>query len=100
MIYGGNSMKKLGFVVLGSAALALAACGSNNADQLNEAEAQDVEANVLNDLAANAANAEIEALGTQEQQLEVENTAASENAAEPPANATDPKEVEDDVQGM
>ena len=92
-------MKKLGFVVVGSAALALSACGSNNADQLNEVEAQNVEANVLNDLAAHAANAEIEALGTQDQQLEAEN-AATEAPAEPPANATDPSEVEDDVQGM
>ena len=92
-------MKKLGFVVVGSAALALSACGSNNADQLNEVEAQNVEANVLNDLADNAANAEIEALGTQDQQLETEN-AAAETPAEPPANATDPSEVEDDVQGM
>jgi hypothetical protein len=92
-------MKKLGFVVAGSAALALAACGSNNADELNEVEAQNVEANVLNALADNAANAEIEALGTQDQQLEAEN-AAAEVPAEPPANATDPSEVEDDVQGM
>jgi len=92
-------MKKLGFVVVGSAALALAACGSNNADQLNEADAQNIEANVLNDLADNAANAEIEALGTQEQQLEAENT-TEVTPAEPPANATDPKEVEADVQGM
>jgi len=92
-------MKKLGFVVVGSAALALAACGSNNADQLNESEAQNVEAGALNDLADNAANAEIEALGTQEQQLEAEN-AAEAPVAEAPANSTDPKEVEDDVQGM
>ena len=92
-------MKKLGFVVLGSAALALAACGSNKTDQLNEAEAQNVEANVLNDLADNAANAEVEALGTQEQQLEAENTAEAP-VAEAPENATDPKQVEDDVQGM
>jgi len=92
-------MKKLGFVVAGSAALALAACGSNNGDQLNEAEAQNVEANALNELADNAANAEIEALGTQEQQLEAEN-AAEAPVADAPANATDPKEVEDDVQGM
>ena len=92
-------MKKLGFVVVGSAALALAACGSNNADQLNESDAQNVEANVLNDLADNAANAEIEALGTQEQQLEAEN-AAEVPVPEAPENATDPTQVEDDVQGM
>ena len=94
-------MKKLGFVVVGSAALALAACGSNNADQLNEVEAQNVEANVLNDLADNAANAEIEALGTQDQQLEAENAAdAQANLEVPPSNVTDPSQVEDDVQGM
>jgi len=92
-------MKKLGFVVVGSAALALAACGSNNADQLNESEAQNAEASALNDLADNAANAEIEALGTQEQQLEAENAAESP-VVEAPSNATDPSEVEDDVQGM
>jgi hypothetical protein len=90
-------MKKLGFVVFG--ALALAACGSNNADQLNEAEAQNIEADALNALADNAANAEIEALGTQEQQLESENVVEAP-VAEVPANATDPKEVEADVQGM
>ena len=92
-------MRKLGFVVVGSAALALAACGSNNADQLNESEAQNAEAGALNDLADNAANAEIEALGTQEQQLEAEN-AAQAPVTEAPENATDPSKVEDDVQGM
>ena len=93
-------MNKLGFLLVGAGALALAACGSNEADQLNEAEAQNVEANALNDLAANAANAELEALGTQQQQLEAENAANAVAAEEPPANATDPAEVEDDVQGM
>ena len=93
-------MRKLGFVVVGSAALALAACGSKNADQLNETEAQNVEANVLNDLADNAANAEVEALGTQEQQLNAEANEAPASVETPPANATDPKQVEDDVQGM
>ena len=93
-------MRKLGFVVVGSAALALAACGSNNADELNEAEAQNIEANVLNDLADNAANAEVEALGTQEQQLNAEANEAPATVETPSANATDPKQVEDDVQGM
>jgi outer membrane biogenesis lipoprotein LolB len=93
-------MKKLGFVVLGSAALALSACGSKNADQLNEAEAQNVEANVLNDLADNAANAEVEALGAQQQQLDAESNEAPAAVETPSSNATDPKQVEDDVQGM
>ena len=92
-------MKKFGFLLIGSAALALAACGRNEADTLNEAEAQNVEAEALNDLAANAANAEMEALGNQAQQLEAENTAAEE-AETVDGNETSPSEVEDDVQGM
>ena len=91
-------MKKLGFLLVGSAALALAACGSKEADTLNESEAQNVEANSLNDLAANAANAEIEALGNQQQALEVENTETPAPVADD--NLTSPSKVEDDVQGM
>ena len=92
-------MKKLGFLLVGTAALALAACERNAADTLNEAEAQNVEAEALNDLAANAATAEMEALGNQAQQLEAENTAAEE-AETVDGNETSPSEVEDDVQGM
>jgi uncharacterized protein YcfL len=91
-------MKKLGFLLVGTAALALAACGSNEADTLNEAEAQNMESDALNNLAAEAANAELEALGNQAQQLEAENMAAE--TPEPADNATSPSEVEDDVQGM
>jgi hypothetical protein len=92
-------MKKLGFLLLGTAALALAACGRNEADTLNETEVQNMESEALNNLAAEAANAEIEALGNQQQQLEAENTAANEVEAVD-GNATSPSEVEDDVQGM
>ena len=95
-------MKKLGFLLVGSAALALAACGSNEADTLNETEAQNMESEALNNLAAEAANAEMEALGNQAQQLEAENTT---NVADDTTNTdeglkTDPSKVEDDVQGM
>jgi hypothetical protein len=93
-------MKKLGFLLLGTAALALAACGRNEADTLNEVEAQNMESEALNNLAAEAANAEIEALGTQQQQLEAENTAAANTDETVDGNATSPSEVEDDVQGM
>ena len=94
-------MKKLGFILVGAAAFATAACGRNNSDQLNESEAQNVEQNTLSDLATNAANMEEEALGTQQQQLEAENSAAAvETAPADEANATDPSKVEDDVQGM
>ena len=92
-------MKKLGFLLVGTAALALAACGSNEADTLNETEVQNMESEALNNLAAEAANAEIEALGNQAQQLEAENT-ASEEVETIDGNATSPSEVEDDVQGM
>ena len=92
-------MKKLAFLAVGTAALALSACGgSNEADTLNAEDAQNMEAEALNNLAAEAANAEIEALGNQAQQLEAENTAVAD---EPVDNtATSPSEVEDDVQGM
>ena len=93
-------MKKLGFLLVGTAALALAACGSNEADTLNETEAQNMESEALNNLAAEAANAEIEALGNQAQQLEAENTAAANEVETVDGNATSPSEVEDDVQGM
>ena len=99
----GKYMKKLGFVVIGAASLALVACGKSNEDQLNESEAQNVEASALNDLAANAANAEVEALGTQQQQLEAENAATTDDNADVTSNdtlKTDPSKVEDDVQGM
>jgi len=96
----GKPMKKLGFAVLGAAALALSACGSNESDTLNEAEAN-IAADELNALANNAAaDAELEALGNQEQQLEAENAADADEADTVDDNATSPSEVEDNVQGM
>ena len=93
-------MKKLAFLGLGTVALALSACGSNEADTLNAEEAQNMESEALNNLAAEAANAELEALGNQAQQLEAENTVVA-NEETPADNAvTAPSEVEDDVQGM
>ena len=94
-------MKKLAFLGLGAAALALSACGgSNEADTLNAEDAQNMESEALNNRAAEAANAELEALGNQAQQLEAEN-AVDTNAAEVVDNSvTSPSEVEDDVQGM
>ena len=94
-------MKKLGFLAVGAAALALSACGGNNeGDTLNAEDAQNMEAEALNNLAAEAANAELEALGNQAQQLEAENTADANEADVVDNSATSPSEVEDDVQGM
>lgn len=95
-------MKKLAFLCVWTAALALSACGGNKSDTLNESEAQNIEAETINDLAENAANAEMGALGNQAQQLEAESTA---NVADDTTNTdeglkTDPSKVEDDVQGM
>jgi hypothetical protein len=93
-------MKKLGFLLVGTASLALAACGSRESDNLNEAQTQNIEADTLNDLAANAANAELEALGNQQQQLEAENAANAVIPETVDGNLTSPSKVEDDVQGM
>lgn len=94
-------MRKVGFALVGAASLALAACGSRGDDALEEDAANaEVQANELNALADNAAlEAETEALGNQQQQLEaapVANDAA--NTAE--EITTEPSEVEDNVQGM
>jgi hypothetical protein len=94
-------MKKLAFLAVGAVALALSACGGNNeADTLNAEEAQNMEAEALNNLAAEAANAELEALGNQAQQLEAENTADANEAEAVDDTTTSPSEVEDNVQGM
>ncbi len=97
-------MKKLGFALIGAALLAVAACGPNEADTLNEAQGNTGagELNALADNAAADAAAEMEALGTQQQQLEAENAAAAataENEADT-NTTTQPSEVEDDVPGM
>lgn len=68
-------MKRLAFAVAGIASLALAACSGNNQDQVNNVEMNQPEAdlNALSSDAANdAANAEADALGNQQDQLENE----------------------------
>ena len=93
-------MKKFGFALFGAAALALGACGRDDADTLNEAQ-ENYQAEQLNQLANNAAvDAEIEALGTQQQQLQQENIAAEDTTNEVDTDPTDPAEVEEDVRGM
>lgn len=94
-------MNKIHFALIGSAALALAACGSQEDDALGENVTEELQANELNMLADNAAmEAEMEALGNQQEQLE-ETTTATNTASEPADDVTtEPSEVEDDVQGM
>lgn len=87
-------MTKLTFAIAGAAALtlSLAGCSSSDEDSLNTAELNQAneELNAMaGDAAADAANAEAVALGTQEQQLEQENATS---------NPTD--EDEQNVAGM
>lgn len=77
-------MTKLTFAIAGTAALTLtlAGCGGSNEDALNTAEVNQANENLdamAGNAAADAANAEAAALGTQEQQLEQENAAAGTN---------------------
>jgi hypothetical protein len=90
-------MKRLAFVSIGVAALALSACSRNNQDQLQNAEMNQPSAEELdeqaNQAALDAANAEAAALGNQQAQLQNENAAADE-----PTNPSD--EDEQNVSGM
>ena len=90
-------MKRLVFVSIGVAALALSACGSSNQDTLQNAEMNQPTPEELdeqaNQAALDAANAEAAALGDQQAQLQDENAAAEE-----PTNPSDADEQ--NVAGM
>ena len=76
-------MKRLGFAIGGAAALALAGCSGGNQDAVNNAELNQPAAEDLNGLANDAANnAEDQALGNQQQQLD-QNAAAQDNGPNP-----------------
>ncbi len=99
-------MKKLGFACVCAASLAIAACSRDDAETLEEGQV-DMGASELNaqadDAAADAA-AEMEALGSQEQQRAADNAAAAvraetQNEANDDTDAQ-PSEVEDDIPGM
>jgi len=86
-------MKAFVFVLLGAAAVSVAGCNSKNADTVDNAEMNQPapELNALANDAATDANAEAEALGTQEQQL---NDSSANDSSDP----TD--EQEQNVSGM
>ncbi len=88
-------MKKLMFVAIGGVALMTGACNRGNEDQVNNAEINQP-ATDLNALANDAANnAEADALGNQQQQLEQENAANSSD------NTVNPEDAdEQNVSGM
>ncbi|HLO19329.1 MAG TPA: hypothetical protein VK192_02415 [Sphingomicrobium sp.] len=76
-------MKRLVFLIGGVAALSLAACNGKNEDAVNNAELNQPAAEDLNALANDAAvNAEDQALGNQQQELNDEN-AAGDNGPNP-----------------
>jgi hypothetical protein len=85
ILMGFNHMKKRVFALTGTAALALVACSGNNQDQVNNAEMNQpaTDLNTLSSDAANdAANAEADALGNQETQLENESNTLSPSDAQ------------------
>ena len=82
--WGTKRMKRLVFALTGVAGLTLAACGSNNQDQVSNAELNQPTAD-LNEQANEAAMqaAEDAALGNQQAQLNQENAATKENVVNP-----------------
>ena len=90
-------MKRLAFLTLGMAALALGACNRGNEDAVQNAELNQPEAEQLNELAnqasMDAANAQAAA------QANIENATTQENAAID--NTVNPQEAdEQNVSGM
>ena len=89
-------MKRLAFVTIATAALALAACNRGNEDAVNNAELNQPSADlneIANQAAMDAANAEAAALATQQNMLNAENAAAD--------NTVNPREAdEQNVSGM
>jgi hypothetical protein len=77
-------MKRLAFLMGGAALFALSGCGSNNQDAVDNAQLNQPAADDLNALANEAAgNAEDQALGNQQQQLNDENAAVENNGPNP-----------------
>ena len=78
-------MKSIAFALIGAAAVSLAGCNFTNQDTVDNAEMNQPapELNGLANDAANDANAEAAALGSQEDQLNDTNAAAEDNAPNP-----------------
>jgi hypothetical protein len=90
-------MKRLAFAIVGTAALTLAACNSNNQDAVQNAEINQPDADQLNELAnqaaMDAANAQAAAQNAQEQAVNEQNAAVD--------NVTNPTDAEEqNVSGM
>src|SRR5437868_9892039 len=90
-------MKRLAFVMIGTAALALAACNNNNQDAVENAEINQPDAEQLNELAnqaaMDAANAAAAQANAQAQAMNEQNASVD--------NAVNPQEAdEQNVSGM
>ena len=72
-------MKRLAFVTVATATLALAGCNRGNEDAVNNAELNEI----ANQAAMDAANAEAAALASQQNLLNAENAAAQDNTVNP-----------------
>ena len=90
-------MKKLAFLLVGTAALALGACGSKDLTR-STSRSTEHRSGVLNEQAANAADLEMNALGNQQAALQRRDADAAAPTGDD--NLTSPSKVEDDVQGM
>jgi len=92
-----NAMKRLAFVTIGVAALALGACGGNNEDAVNNAELNQPETEQLSDLANQAA--EDAAANAAAAQNAIDEAVSEQNAAV--ENVTNPIDAdEQNVSGM
>jgi len=87
-------MKKLAFMLVAASALLTAGCSGGNEDQVNNAEMNQPAAD-LNALANEAANAQVDTLGNQQEQLNQEAANAAEDNTVNPADAD-----EQNVSGM
>ena len=89
-------MKRLAFVMIGTAALALAACNNSNQDAVQNAEINQPDAEQLNELANQAA---MDAANAQAAAQNAQNAANALNAAAD--NTVNPREAdEQNVSGM
>ena len=95
-------MKKFAFAVVGAASIALAGCGGKGDDALGENVQENMEnqADNLDALAANAGDAEAEALGNQADELRNEGARAEEAIDDADVNASNQAEVDRAVNGM
>ena len=95
-------MKKFALAMVGAASIALVGCGGQGDDTLGEnvQENRAAQADNLDALAANAGDAEAEALGNQADQLRNEGDQAEDAIDDADVNASNQAEVDRAVNGM